>query len=58
MRDNGKARKEKLYAKYHNVLRNLKIFGLIESIKKNKLSSSPTDFQQMKNLPSNNYICC
>lgn len=38
MRDGNKAPKGKLYAKYHNVIRNLKNGGLIEATKKHKLS--------------------
>jgi len=38
MRDGKKAPKGKLYANYHNVIRNLKNGGLIEATKKHKLS--------------------
>lgn len=38
MHDGNRAPKEKLYAKYHNVIRTLKNGGLIEATKKHKLS--------------------
>jgi hypothetical protein len=38
MRDGNKAPKGKLYANYHNVIRNLKNGELIEATKKHKLS--------------------
>lgn len=52
MRDRNKAPKGKLYAKYHNVIRNLKNGGLLEATKKHKLSKydENTNVRQLKNF--------
>ena len=39
MREGSRAPKGKLYAKYHNVVRNLKTGGLIEATKRHKPSN-------------------
>lgn len=52
MRNGNKAPKEKLYAKYHNVIRNLKNSGLIKATKKHKFSKydENSNVCQLKNF--------